>query len=129
MIVIIDNTAENEVVFYVQKNKNWLIKKCVNHHKSLLERLALFLSKNNYRIQDISGLAVLVGRGRFTATRIAVTMANSLAYALSVPIISYVNHNTQIDFDQITELLRKTKKKVYISAKYSAPVHIGGKIK
>lgn len=91
--------------------------------KPLLVILDSFLSKNKKKLSDIAGIAVVVGHGRFTATRIAVTIANTLSYALKIPVVAVLSSNNP-EFAE--NMLKKTKPGVFVSAKYSGEAHIGG---
>lgn len=60
-------------------------------HRELAETIHLKISallKNNPKtLQDIQGIVVFKGPGSFTGLRIGLTVANALAYGLSVPIV------------------------------------------
>ena len=45
------------------------------------------LSSINKELKDIEGLVIYKGPGSFTGLRIVVTVANTLAYALEIPIV------------------------------------------
>lgn len=72
-------------------------------------------------IQDIAGIAVVVGKGRFTATRVAVTVANTLAFALHVPVVGV----TEFKADTVVAVIKATPVGEYVIATYSAPARIG----
>ena len=55
--------------------------------KDLLKAIHDELQKQNCSWQDISGVAVFKGPGSFTGLRIGITVANSLAYSLEVPVV------------------------------------------
>lgn len=59
--------------------------------KYLLARLEEFLKRNNLTFHDLAGLFVYRGPGSFTGLRIGITVMNTAAYALSVPIIGSSN--------------------------------------
>ena len=44
------------------------------------------LEKENFKQEDITGIEVNRGPGSFTGTRIGVTIANALGFALGVPV-------------------------------------------
>ena len=81
------------------------------------------LKKRKKKISDLLGVAVVVGLGRFTATRIAVTVANTLSFALRIPVTA-VN---SADIERAEKLLRGKRAGVYVSAKYSGEARIGQK--
>lgn len=122
MKLLIDNSDENKIIICA-KNKKWE-KFNINNkaQKSLLVVLKNFLSKNKKKLRDITGIAVVVGKGRFTATRIAVTVINTLGYTLKIPVVSVISN----DVDLVEKAFKKAKQGVYVSAKYSGEAHIGG---
>lgn len=97
----------------------------IKGNKTLLAGLESVLKKYNKNITDITGIAVVVGLGRFTAERIAATVANTLALALNIPVVALPQASTQA----ADEMFLSARRGVYISAKYSGEAHIGGKNK
>lgn len=49
------------------------------------------LNRNGKALHDLQGIVCFKGPGSFTGLRIGLTVANALAYALSVPIVSKVD--------------------------------------
>lgn len=123
MLVLIDNSGDGEIVFFLREKNIWRreVKRTAGN-VSLLENFEQVLSKHKKSVQAVSGIAVVVGLGRFTATRIAVTVANALGYALKIPVVAV----TSADPALAQKKLAKTKPGLYISAKYSAEAHISG---
>lgn len=54
---------------------------------TLLSKMNELLKKNQLSLTDIDGIVVYAGPGSFTGLRIGVTVANTLAYSLNVPIV------------------------------------------
>lgn len=54
--------------------------------EKLLPKIDNLLKKNKVELQDLVGIKVNPGPGSFTGTRIGVTVANALAFSLSVPV-------------------------------------------
>ena len=122
MKILIDNSEENEIIICA-KNKKWEKFTISNKaRKPLLVILNNFLSKNKKNLADLTGIAVVVGKGRFTATRIAVTIVNTLGYALAIPVVSVISNNTEL----ADKAFKKYKPGIFVSAKYSGEAHIGG---
>ncbi|MCX6780216.1 MAG: hypothetical protein NT034_03490 [Candidatus Magasanikbacteria bacterium] len=88
----------------------------------MLEVLNDYCATIGQAINDIEGLAVVVGVGRFTSTRVATTVANALALSLNIPVLAIDQFS-----ENLNEQLSQTPKGIYISARYSAPAHIGVK--
>lgn len=61
-------------------------------HRQLAETIHLkiqnLLERNGKSLKDIQGIACFQGPGSFTGLRIGLTVANTLAYALHVPIVA-----------------------------------------
>ncbi len=123
MRLIIDNTEEEKIIFYFsldnkfaqreyKKNKNNGVLFCVD---KLLSSLGLSL-------KNIEWLGVVVGVGRFTGVRLAVTLANTLAYSLRIPVVALPKN-----FDKSSVFKKSGKAKVgtYIAPTYSAEARIG----
>lgn len=55
--------------------------------KDLLSQIEIFLTDNNQEFKTLNGLFVYLGPGSFTGLRIGITVMNTLAYSLSIPII------------------------------------------
>lgn len=127
MKLIIDNSSEQFVFFYLKIGGRWLKDKRRFSSTPLTVLLDAAVKKHKKKIQDISGVAVLIGKGRFTATRIAVTVANTLSFALKIPVAGLNSLNSPDDFKAAENKLNKGRPGAYISAKYSAEAHISGK--
>ncbi len=91
MILIINTADESKVFIGLAKNDNFLIKKefqaKFRQAEKLLVEINKLLSAKNYQLKTIRGIAVVTGPGPFTALRIGIATANTLAYGLKVPII------------------------------------------
>ncbi len=124
MKLIIDNSRNEQIIFYLKEKNNW-VKKETSCKKPLLACLEAVLKKNNKKIDDLTGVAVVVGAGRFTAERIAVTVANAMALSLNIPVVAISDTSTSL----ADKKFLSAKSGVYISAKYSGEAHIGGKNK
>lgn len=119
MILIIDNTDDEQVIFYYfldNKFAQTVFK--VKNNQDLLVCLDAFLSELKISLSAITVLGVVVGAGKFTGTRLAVTMANTLAYSLKIPVISL-----EKNFDQqaALELARAATPGTYVMPVYSGP--------
>lgn len=122
MYLLIDNSVDDKVVLQYCLDTNWVQVEFSTEGKSLLELLDGFLKNLNKLVSDIKGIAVVVGKGRFTATRVATTMVNALAYTNSIPVLAVDGWYEELRAD-----LLSAPSGIYISAKYSAPANIGKK--
>lgn len=125
MFLLIDNSGDEAINFYWRDKNKIIIAKNKNSRRPLLAVLEASLKKHQKKISDITGIAAVVGLGRFTATRVAVTTANALGFALKIPVASV----DSADFELAEKLLRKKRSGVYISAKYSGEASVGIKKK
>lgn len=132
MFLALDNSVEDKVDFYffndrsnltenVALNTKWVQHSVPVFGKGLLVLLTETLEKNSISINDLTGLAVLTGRGRFTATRIAVTVANTIAYSLQIPIVGVAD----FDWDNLSDQIKNTPVGRLVSATYSGEASIG----
>ena len=66
-------------------------------HRQLAEtihdKIRLILTDQGFDLSDIQGIIVFQGPGSFTGLRIGLSVANALAYSLSVPIIGQSGNN------------------------------------
>lgn len=89
----------------------------------LLPLIDKILKKNKIGFRDLSGIITVSGIGPFTSVRIAVTVANTLSFALKIPIVGLVNKIPQKDELNIKSGLLKLKKAKLGS--YIKPVYGG----
>ena len=72
-------------------------------HLSLLNQV---LEKNQVQKEDIEGIYIVTGPGSFTASRVSITIANTLAYTLDVPVFEIQNQEKKtisVLFDQVSK--------------------------
>ena len=79
------------------------------------------LNKYNIEYKNLTGLVVFIGPGSFTGLRIGITVANTLAYSLNIPI---VGTNGEDWFKTGLDMLKNGKNSQIIQPEYGAPVHI-----
>ncbi len=122
MYLFIDNTNDEQIVLKLFLNKVWVQAIFMSSEYQLLSAIDRFLNDNNVSLKDVKGLAILMGKGRFTATRISVTIANSMALALEIPVVGVREFA-----DDIIEKILDTSVGQLISAEYSSEANIGKK--
>ncbi|GEM_PF-3364482 len=78
------------VRLYDQQKKvaeqTWVTEKNVG--SDLLKRLDDFLSQQNLDLKTLTHIAVHPGPGSFTSARLSVTVANTLAWSLNIPVVT-----------------------------------------
>lgn len=93
-------------------------------HRQLAETLHTkireVLENNNTAMSDISGIVVFKGPGSFMGLRIGMTVANTLAYSLNVPIVG----ETDAWIEKGIERLLLGENEQVSLPEYGAPVHI-----
>ncbi|MDO4902326.1 MAG: tRNA (adenosine(37)-N6)-threonylcarbamoyltransferase complex dimerization subunit type 1 TsaB [bacterium] len=67
--------------------------------EQILAEISNFLTQNNLTWRDLTAIGTFAGPGSFTGLRIGVTVANTLADALKIPIVGVSNS----DFSKIGE--------------------------
>lgn len=85
--------------------------------------LDTFLSEQKLSSTDVSRIMIVNGPGSFTASRVSVTIANTLAFARSIPIVSFENP----DRLSLTELLMQIgsrEEQVFAVPAYDRPPNI-----
>lgn len=122
MWLILDNREEGNL-----QVSGWMNNKLVQSIYSIKENndflLAVerFLSEHTLTVDDLKGLGVYVGMGRFTASRLLVTLANSLAYSLQIPVLRL---EPQIEIQTGFTLVFQAIAGKYILPVYSGEPHI-----
>lgn len=80
-----------------------------------------FLVAHNLELADVEGIVVLRGPGSFTGLRIGITVANTLAHSLDVPITGTMGDDW---FQDGTKNLTQGLTDGQVLPEYGAPVHI-----
>ncbi len=113
---------EATICLYNGKNKevySW------QAHRQLSDTINIkiqdLLDKNGLKYNDLTDLVVFKGPGSFTGLRIGITVANTLAYSLNIPIVST---NGEDWFNNGLDMLKNGKNSKIILPEYGAPVHI-----
>ncbi len=122
MYLVVDNSIDNQVLFYAYLNTKWVQQVISLDNKNLLSALNEYCVSVGQQLKDIKGMAVVVGVGRFTSTRVATTVANALALSLSIPVLAVDKFSEDLNIQLV-----QTPTGIYISARYSAPANIGVK--
>ena len=124
MYLLVDNSWSDRVVLHYAKATAKGQKSLERSAGGLLQAIDSFLKEWHLDITDLAGMAILVGQGRFTSTRVAVTITNTLAYVQHIPVLAV---KEIIDFDWV-DTLKKVTPGNFISAEYSSEPRVGKKI-
>lgn len=91
MILIID-TTQKECLVAIKTEKisdeiKWQWQKDTG--TEVLENIEKLLKKTKKSLKDIKSILVNRGPGSFTGTRVGITVANTLAWSLDIPVLGY----------------------------------------
>lgn len=93
-------------------------------HRALAEtihtKINVLLQSQQKTLESIDGIVVYKGPGSFTGLRIGLTVANTLAYSLQVPIVA----NTDAWIEDGIDRLLAGENEIVALPEYGAPVHI-----
>jgi len=77
--------------------------------ETLLKAIAQLIKKQKISPSKIKGIIVITGPGAFTSLRIAVAIANTLAFSWNIPVVGLVNNKNLTEQQLITLGLSKIK--------------------
>ncbi len=105
MMLFLDTTdPEQTSLFLIDKGvfKAHAWKSARTQSEKLHSEIAKFLKKNKMPLSKLKKLGVVVGPGQFSRVRTGVVTANTLAYALNIPIIGVRKLGTGINFSALS---------------------------
>lgn len=88
---------------------------------TLLTKIDILLLTAQKALKDVSGIVVFQGPGSFTGLRIGITVANTLAYSLHIPIVASKGDNWLQD--GLLQLSRQDDPRVVVP-EYGSPARI-----
>lgn len=95
MIILFDSSAMNVVLHVINGDKkviyNWEAGRTLA--KELLKYLENRLAEQGGGLQSVTGIGVFKGPGSYTGLRIGITVLNTLAESLNVPIVGTTGDN------------------------------------
>lgn len=123
MYLLLDNSDKENICIYNWSDNNWSKNFYSSSEYGLVEAIDSFVKKEGRKVGDIEGLAVLVGKGSFTSTRIAITVVNTLAFVLNIPVVSV---SSVLDTN-IVQKIKDSTPGIFCTAVYSGEPNIGKK--
>lgn len=114
-LVLFFNNISQERVFEVR-------------NRELLSVIVEALDQEHLSLADVEGIVVLVGEGRFSSTRIASVVSNTLSYTLRIPVVAATRGNEPTEATINTFFLAGDTH-YYITPTYSGEPHIGTPLK
>lgn len=121
MYLLIDNSPNDKIILHYSLDTDWVQCEYMRDERSLLEIIEQLMLSEQKKLSDLKGLATVVGKGKFTATRIATTLVNTLSFALKIPVLAVEDF-----YPNIIKDIQASPIGQYVSAQYSAPANIGG---
>ena len=124
MILAIDTSTPECKMFLIREeseivHKTWLAERRLA--LELLEQLETFLSENNLTFQNLTGLVIFRGPGSFTGLRIGITVFNTLADSLEIPIVGEIGDDW---LAKGIDRLNKNNIDSIVLPEYGMPPHI-----
>jgi tRNA threonylcarbamoyladenosine biosynthesis protein TsaB len=89
---------------------------------TLLQKITDLLASKGKTIHDLEGIVGFAGPGSFTGLRIGLTVANTLAYSLHIPVVGIIAEEDWIQ--RGIGRLRAREYDAIALPEYGAPVHI-----
>lgn len=89
---------------------------------TLLSKIEALLQAQGKTRQDLEGIVGFAGPGSFTGLRIGLTVANTLAYGLDIPIVGIAHEENWIQ--RGIDRLSRGERDAIALPEYGAPVHI-----
>lgn len=125
MFIAIDTSLGEQVTLhYYLKARSYRRDFSFTGEGALLASINELLKDLGLATKDLSGVAVMVGHGRWTAVRVAVVVANAIAYTLKVPVAAILSTN---EIDQVWKILSKQPTGTYALPAYNGEARIGVK--
>lgn len=118
---LILNTSDNEKVSLVLIREKSVIKEEFEidffESEKILLLINRFLKKNKTKLVNLKGLGVFMGPGPFTALRVGIVVANTLAYALNIPVYGFKENEVR-NPRKLRNRIEQNKSKVLIRPFY-----------
>lgn len=87
-----------------------------------LHTIDAFVSSQGVLVSELTGLIVVTGPGSFTASRVSTTIANTMAFAGSVPVVGVANPD-RLSLSELAATI-STQGQAYVEPSYDRPAHI-----
>lgn len=122
MILVINTTDSEKVFIGLVKNGAWQAKKEFKAKAQQAEKLLPEIEKLIKNLK-LSRIAVISGPASFTALRIGVVTANTLAWANKIPVVS-VKLNEYNNLDELASKVSKNKNEEIVKPFYGKEPNI-----
>ncbi|MBX4187982.1 MAG: tRNA (adenosine(37)-N6)-threonylcarbamoyltransferase complex dimerization subunit type 1 TsaB [Candidatus Doudnabacteria bacterium] len=120
-MLLLDTSDSELTAFYLLGEKGLVAKYSWESRRSqaelLHEEVLKFLRKNKTSLQMLDKVGSIVGPGFFSRVRTGVVTANTLGYALNIPVVGVRKLGTGINFNSVAKQKGKTTVDVYYDRK------------
>lgn len=116
MYLIINTAKQNEIFVVLADAKKIIRKKLeIEFHESekLLPLIDSLFKENKIMLKDLKAIFVVVGPGSFTSLRIGITVANTLAFSLNIPVIGFKS----VEFTGLRNIIKNGEKRLAMKRK------------
>lgn len=87
LILMINTTAENEITIFLFDGYKTVKDAACGQKDKLLSFIDKVMQKNKKKIWNVGGIVIVSGPGSFTAVRQGAVVANTLGFALRIPVV------------------------------------------
>lgn len=119
MILVINTADERKVFLGLLDRGKWLTRKeflaQYQQAEKLLTEINKLLKKQACKLTDLQAILVINGPGPFTALRIGIVTANTLAWALKIPMVG-IKLSEFKNFDELVKIAEKKVRKAKVGA-------------
>lgn len=113
MFLIINTTDNKLIKIILAQSEDFFELKNVKGERQQSEKLLFginnFLKQNKIKMNQLKGIGVVSGSGSFTALRIGVVTANTLAHALKVPVVGINLKDFSSNKELVNKIINKLK--------------------
>lgn len=124
-MILMIRTDKPEAELYLYDNNHKVAESKWEAHRQLADTIHLkikeLLDTNDLNYKDLKGMAVFKGPGSFTGLRIGITVANTFAYSLGLPIVGAEGDKWR---EQAIKRLNENKNDKIIAPFYGAEANI-----
>jgi tRNA A37 threonylcarbamoyladenosine modification protein TsaB len=124
MYIAIDLSSKDSIHVMLFNEESTVSVSEKGRNRETLACVEQLLKQESVVPDDIHGIAVVIGVGSFTSTRIATTIANSWTFVKHIPICA-ITPDQMNDHALLAKKMASKKNESYISATYSGQPHIG----
>lgn len=128
MILAINTaTDENSIAIYkagqIAAKSSW--RSYRTQSQELLPRIAKLIKKNKIKLANLKAIAVFQGPGSYTGLRVGISVANTFAWSLNIPIIGIKSKTDCFDALEVAKAAQKIilKKKMHGFSKIILPYY------